>query len=60
MSKELSIYEQVIAIYPELTDSDLFVRGVIHIQDDLDGTGTSIRRWEYEKPLPESLVKYFR
>ena len=55
MQTQQSIYEMIIAVYPELTDSNVFVNGIIHIQDDLDGKGPSIRRWNYEKPIPEEL-----
>ena len=50
----MGIYELIIAAYPELENSDEFVRGSIHLQDDGDGI-IYIRKWEYSKPLPQGL-----
>jgi alpha-beta hydrolase superfamily lysophospholipase len=50
----MTLWEQIIAIYPELTD-DLFENGTIVLQDDLDGQGAYIRQWSYSKPLPDGL-----
>lgn len=51
----MSLYEQIIEIYPELTDADFALGGSIELQDDSDGTGAYIKRWEYSKPLPEGM-----
>ena len=54
MSKiELSLYEQIIAVYPELTNKDFAPRGTIMLQDDSDGLGAFIAKWDYSKPQPE-------
>ena len=49
----MSIYEQIIAVYPELTDIDF--QTVIILQDDSDGAGAYIAKWEYSKPLPDGM-----
>jgi hypothetical protein len=48
----MTLYEQIIAIYPELTGSDLFVKDII-LQDDSDGQGAYIAKWDYSKPIPD-------
>lgn len=52
----MTIYETVIASYPELENSDVFVNNVIVIQDDSDGLGAYIAKWEYSQPIPEGLT----
>jgi len=49
----MSLYNQIIKVYPELTDAD-FV-STIMLQDDSDGLGAFIRKWDYSKPIPEGL-----
>lgn len=51
----MTIYETIVAAYPELQGSDDFVNGVITIQDDSDGLGAYIAKWEYSKPIPDGL-----
>jgi hypothetical protein len=48
------MYEQIIAIYPELTPEN-FIDGTIMLQDDSDGKGAYIREWNYSKPIPDGL-----
>jgi len=50
----MGIYEQIIAVYPELTDSDIFRKDII-IQNDSDDKGDWLREWNYSKPIPEGL-----
>ena len=52
----MTIYETVVASYPELANSDVFVSNVIVIQDDSDGVGAYIAKWNYSEPLPEGLT----
>ena len=48
----MTIYEQVMALYPELTDKD-FV-DTIHLQNDSDGKGDYIAKWEHPTlPRPD-------
>jgi hypothetical protein len=50
----MTIYETIIGAYPELTEKD-FINGTILLQDDSDGQGAHIAKWEYSKPLPNGL-----
>jgi len=50
----MSLYEQIIAVYPELTDKDFHT--VIILQDDSDGVGAYIAKWEYSEPIPDGLT----
>jgi hypothetical protein len=52
----MSLYDQIIAAYPELEGSDVFRYGVILLQDDSDGDGVYIAAWNYSEPLPEGLT----
>jgi hypothetical protein len=50
----MTLYEKIIAIYPELTSDDFCT--IIRLQDDSDGIGAYIREWNYSKPIPEGLT----
>jgi hypothetical protein len=56
----MGIYEELIAELPELEDSVTLKRGDIELRNDSDGTGDYIAKWDYSKPVPESLAKYVR
>ena len=52
------MYEKLISIYPELSTFD-FGSGVITIQNDSDGKGDYIAKWEHPtlaKPTDEELA----
>lgn len=51
----MTLWEQIIAVYPELTDEDFGWKGSISLQDDSDGLGAYISKWEYSKPIPDGL-----
>lgn len=55
----MTLYEKIMAIYPKLTEKDFsFVGGTIILQNDSDGKGDYIARWEhpdYPKPTREQL-----
>ena len=55
----MSLYEKIIALYPELTDADFAPPiGTIIIQDNSDGKGAYIAKWEHPtlaKPTDEEL-----
>jgi len=51
----MTIYETILAAYPELTEKDFGIIGSIELQDDSDGQGVFIAKWEYSKPLPNGL-----
>jgi hypothetical protein len=51
----MSLWEKIIAVYPELTDADFYpIGGKIALNDDGDGVAY-IAKWEYAKPIPEGL-----
>jgi hypothetical protein len=51
----INLHEEIIRIYPELKDIDFSpIDGVILLRDDGDGI-QYIAKWEYSKPIPESL-----
>jgi len=52
----MTIYEIIIATYPELENSLVFDKSIIHLQNDGDGLGDYIAKWEYSKPIPEGLT----
>ncbi len=53
------LYEKITAIYPELTEQDFdFVFGTIRLQNDSDGKGDYIAKWEHPtlpRPTDEQL-----
>ena len=51
----MTIYDTIIEFYPELTEKDFGIMGSIELQDDADGKGVFIAKWEYSKPLPDGL-----
>lgn len=53
----MTLYEKIIALYPELTDYD-FADGDIILQDNSDGNGAYIKTWNHPtlaKPTDEEL-----
>jgi hypothetical protein len=51
----MNLYDAIVAIYPELTSEDFGDRGTIILQDESDGLGAYIAKWEYSKPIPKGL-----
>jgi hypothetical protein len=50
----MSLFDDIIAIYPELTVEDFYPRsGSIRLQND--GNGDYIAKWEYSQPIPDGL-----
>jgi len=52
------MYEKLLKLYPELANFD-FASGVITIQNDSDGKGDYIAKWEHPtlaKPTAEQLA----
>lgn len=41
----MTLYDKIIALYPELTDNDFLT--VITLQNDSDGKGDYIAKWEH-------------
>jgi hypothetical protein len=55
----MSLYEKIIALYPELTSDDFFPIGTILLQNDSDGKGDYIAKWDHptlSKPTDEELA----
>jgi hypothetical protein len=46
----MNLYEKIISIYPQLTDNDFMT--VIRLQNDSDGKGDYIAKWEHTLPRP--------
>lgn len=54
----MGLYEKITAIYSELTFEDFGPRGSIILQDDSDGKGPYIAKWEHPtlaRPTQEQL-----
>jgi hypothetical protein len=47
----MTLIEKIIAIYPELASYD-FLNGDITLQNDSDGKGDYIAKWEHTLPRP--------
>lgn len=55
----MTLFEKIIALYPELQISDFdFLTGTINLQNDSDGRGDYIAKWEHPtlpRPTDEQL-----
>jgi len=55
----MELYRKIISVYPELTEQDFdFVFGTIHLQNDSDGRGDYIAKWNHPtlaRPTQEQL-----
>jgi hypothetical protein len=55
----MTLYEKIIALYPSLTDADFDRKGTITLQNDSDGKGDYIAKWEHPtlpRPTEEQLA----
>jgi hypothetical protein len=43
----MSLYDKIIALYPELNYEDFSPRGTIRLQNDSDGKGDYIAKWDH-------------
>ena len=53
----MTLYQKIISVYPELKDYDFYF-GDIRLQNDSDGKGDYIAKWEhpdYPRPTQEQL-----
>ena len=53
------LYDKIKTIYPELTDADFGLFGTIQLQNDSDGKGDYIAKWEHPtlaRPTEEQLA----
>ena len=54
----MELWQKIVDKYPELADdnfSAFSTKGLIALQDDADGVGAYIAKWEYSKPIPTGL-----
>jgi len=54
----MTLFEKIMALYPSLTPQD-FMTGVIVLQNDSDGKGDYIAKWEHPtlaRPTEEQLA----
>lgn len=58
----MNLYQQITALYPELSQQkELFLDGTIQLQDDSDGNGPCIAKWEHPtllEPTQEQLAVF--
>jgi hypothetical protein len=55
----MTLYEKILSIYPSLTPSDFVQFGTILLQNDSDGKGDYIAKWEHPtlaRPTAEQLA----
>jgi hypothetical protein len=55
----MNLYKQILVVYPQLTEADFMLGGVIDLADNSDGNGPFIRNWTHPtltKPTPEQLA----
>jgi hypothetical protein len=55
----MTLYDKILLIYPLLTEVDFFPSGTIMLQNDSDGKGDYIAKWEHPtlaKPTDEELA----
>jgi len=50
----MSLYDQIVSVYPELESKDFDYKGCIELRDDGDGI-QYIKEWNYSKPIPKGL-----
>jgi hypothetical protein len=43
----MSLYDEIVKLYPELTSDDFGPRGTIVLQNDSDGRGDYIVKWNH-------------
>jgi hypothetical protein len=51
----MELWEKIIEAYPEINPTDNFTNLGIYLQDDSDGVGAYIAKWEYSEPIPKGL-----
>jgi len=53
----MSLYDELLEALPELTENDFYpISGSIVLQNDSDGLGDYIAKWEYSKPIPSGFT----
>jgi len=53
----MELWEKIVEIYPETAENDFAVFNKdILLQNNSDGVGAYIAKWEYSQPIPEGLT----
>jgi hypothetical protein len=52
----MGLFQELKEALPELTDEDFSTMGTIILQNDSDGLGDYIAKWEYTEPLPDGFT----
>jgi hypothetical protein len=50
---EPSLSQQLLAACPELTIDNFRANGEVECQNDMDGKGTYISKWDLDLPIPD-------
>ena len=56
----MTLLEKIWVAYPEIDKDYTLFPDTITLRDDADGKGAYIKVWEYDKPLTEELLAYYR
>ncbi len=51
----MELWEKVIAAFPEISPTEDFRKLGIYLQDDSDGIGAYIAKWEYTETISKGL-----
>jgi hypothetical protein len=51
----MELWEKIVAAFPDIDPTDNFKSLGIYLQDDSDGVGAYIAKWEYSEPIPKGL-----
>jgi hypothetical protein len=51
----MELWQKIIEAYPQIKATDDFQQLGIYLQDDSDGQGAYIAKWEYSEPIPTGL-----
>jgi len=52
----MELWEKIIETYPEINPANDFRQLGIYLQDDSDGLGAYIDKWDYDQPIPDGLT----
>ena len=52
----MELWEKIIEAYPQIQPTDNFRDLGIYLQNDSDGQGDYIAKWEYSEPIPNGLT----
>lgn len=52
----MELWEKIIESYTQINSDDDFAQLGIVLQDDSDGLGAYIAKWDYDQPIPDGLT----